>query len=297
MKNIRFIIETSTTLPDEYLKANKITPMYMSISDKEGNMYVDERTDKQKAWVSTEIETKSTVFATSFINVGIMQEVVEKLLKECDCVVYVSLGKLYSGQYNSAMEVQKHFKGKFVVLHSNAISVNHEILTRWTIEYLKTAPIDVNYIEAQYNEMNKHITTIFTTPKYDGLIKTGRVPPIVVKALKMIKLIPLIASEEVNKRYKFFRKWSEAERQVFEGVDGRFKIAPRGTEIKELYITASILSKEYVEKLKDLASKYFHVSKDIIQVRTTPLVVFVSTLKDSFGITVYTKTLEKLKLN
>lgn len=295
-KKIRIIIETANSLPDDYAKANNITILPMAISDQDGNLYKDERSDEQKEWAYKAIESQEKIFTTSFINMGVMQEVVAKLLKEADLVIYVSLSKGFSGQYNSALEVEKVFNGKFVVFHSAAVCTNMEIQNRWLVDFLKNNDFNREYIQNHLEEINRHVATVFTTPLYQGLINSGRVPQIVSKALKLIKLFPIIASEECNKKYGFIKKWVDVDKQLFKALDERFITPPRGEEIREMYIISSLLTMEAIAALKTSMATYYQISESQIHVRSTPLVIFVVTLKNSFGISVYTNNLERIPL-
>lgn len=295
-KKIRIIIETSNSLPADYAKANNITVLPMAICDQEGNLYNDERSDKQKEWAYNAIETGEKVFTTSFINTGIMQEVVEKLLLEADLVIYISLSKGFSGQYNAALEVEKMFDGRFVVFDSGAVCTNMEIQNRWLIEYLKENDFNKQDIQNQIEEINRHVTTVFTTPLYQGLVNSGRIPQIVCKALKLIKLFPIIASEECNKKYGFIKKWVDVDKQLFKALDARFENPPRGKEIREMYIISSLLTKEAIAILKTNMAEHYQINESQIFVRSTPLVIFVVTLKNSFGISIYTNNLERIPL-
>lgn len=294
MKKIRFITDTSTTLTDEFIKANNIVKLPNSITDAD-KVYFDDRTDKQKEWVSEQVENQKARFSTSFVNFQVMHDAVAELLKECDLVLYVSLGKGYSGQYNSAMEVVKKFKGKFIAYQSDAIACNSEILIQWLVDYAKTNDdFDVKTIETKMYELNTHITTIFATPKYEGLCSSGRVPVAVAKIFKLVKLFPIVLSEEVNKRYLFFKKWSESQNKLIEALDKRFHSAPKGDEVKQIIICSSLLKKDYLDSLIQKLIVHYQIAKEKISVRTTPLVVMVATLVDSVGLCIYTKTLQKI---
>ncbi|MGL4951544.1 MAG: DegV family protein [Mycoplasma sp.] len=298
MKKIRIIIDTMTTVTDDFIKEHNLHLLRNCLSDHAGNVYVDEKTDEQKRWVANMIETKGEFFATSYINGTIMQEAVEELLKTCDMVLYVSLGKGFSGQYSAALQVEKLFDGKFIVFDSNSVAANNEILLKWLVEYIESGnEIDKKYIEAKMQEINDTAPTLFTTPVYQGLIKAGRVPYLVAKILRISKLFPLIATEESNKKYGFFKKWESNQMKIIEGLDERFGgQKPRGKDIKNIYIVNSLLDQATIDSLIEKLHNYFEVSKDIILVRTTPLMIFSGTLLNSYGVTVQTHTMKKTKL-
>ncbi|MGL4948562.1 MAG: DegV family protein [Mycoplasma sp.] len=298
MEKIRIIIDTTTTVQDDFIKKHNLYVIHNCISDENGNVYRDEKTIEQKRWVSEKIRNEGVIFTTSFINGAIMQEAVEELLKTCDKVLYVSLGKGFSGQYSSALQVEKIFDGKFVVFDSNSVCANNEILVKWLVEYVEAGnPIDKAVIEAHMDEINSMAPTLFTTPIYDGLIKNGRIPSYVAKILKISKLFPIIATEESNKKFGFFRKWEHNQIKIIEGLDSRFGTQkPRGDDIKEVYINESLLPENVLESLILQLMNYFQIPREKINVRSNPLLIFSSTLIDSYGVTILTNGIKKIKL-
>ncbi|MGL4950918.1 MAG: DegV family protein [Mycoplasma sp.] len=297
MEKIKIIIDTMTTLQEDYIKKNDLLVLKNCLSDSKGNIYPDERTDEQKRIICEKVKKEGEVFTTSFINGAIMQDAAEKLLKTCDKVLYISLGKGFSGQFNVASQVEKEMNGKFIVFDTDTVAANTEILVRWLVEYIKTNPVDKAVMEAKMRDINETAPTLFTTRFYDGLIKAGRMPSFMGKILKVSKLFPIVATEESNKKFGFFKKWETNQEKLIESMDERFgETKPRGKDIKTIYITSSLLPAETIEELKEKISKHFQVDKKIIEVRTTPLMVFCSSLDDSYGITILTNGMKRIKL-
>ena len=64
--------------------------------------------------------------------------------------------------------------------------------------------VDVQALEDLVTKINKHTTTLFVTPNLDAISVSGRVAAAVVKALKLVKIFPMIRTENGNHKFGYF---------------------------------------------------------------------------------------------
>ncbi len=290
MKLIGILIDSTATLDLNLIKKHNIRVLHNSVNDDDGNIIVDKCTDEQKSQLCDLVVKEKRAIRTSSVNSQLIEDEFQSMLKEYEKIIYLSLAPSFSGQYNNALAAKTNIgSNNIIVLHSCSIAVQTEIVLNWLLEHIKqTKNLDQDSMQAHINEMDKHITTMFTSCTFDGMMVTGRIPAAVAKLLKLAKMFPIIQAEETNKKERLYRKWTEAIPNVLDAVDKRFNKAPRGKDIKELYLCHSLCSPERVEELKEEMSKHFEYDKNKILVRVTPLAVLATTLKDSFGFAIYT---------
>lgn len=289
MKKIGFMYDSTGSVDKDFLKENDIYLIRNSINDIDGNIYIDECTDEQKAQICELMIDQKIKIKTSLVNKQIIKEAAESMLKKYEKVIYISIAPTFSGQYNNAIEVASELNGKFLVVHSNSTAIQSEIVLKWAIEYVKEhKDINQEKMQSEVIELSKHITTMFTTPNWDGLISSGRVPVVVAKTLKLAKMFPVIAAEETNQKERFYRKWTEAIPNLLDAIDKRFNKPPRGSDIKEIYLCQSICTKDVISNILKQMANHFKIKINEIKVRTTPLCVMVTTLSHSFGMAILT---------
>ncbi len=290
MEKLAILIDSTSTFDQSEIKKNGIHLIYNSINDDEGNIIEDICSDEQKRQLCELITKEHKAIKTSSINSQLLQEKFLELQKKYDQVIYLTLAPSFSSQYNNALLAKAAIGSKdVIVLHSQSVAAQTEIILEWLLNYVKThKEFNQEAMQKEIAEVAKHITTILTTFHLEGLITSGRIPTSVAKLLKLAKMFPLIQGEETHKKAGLYRKWSESTKNVLEAIDNRFPQPPRGNKIKEIILCQTLCEPERIKELVAKIAEHFEVKETIIKVRITPLLVLTACLKDSFGVTVYT---------
>lgn len=290
MKKIGILIDSTATVDQAYIKKHNIELIFNSVNDDDGNIYVDDCTDAQKEMLCNLIVGESKAIRTSSINSQIIEDKFREMMKRYDKIIYLCLAPSFSGQYNNAVSAKANVGSDDVyVVHSNSIAVQTEVVLRWMVENLKVVDgLSQEALQDTINGMSRHITTMFTANTFEGMMITGRIPPTVAKILKLAKMFPIIRAEETNTKNNLYRKWTESIPNVLKAVDERFNQPPRGNQIQQLYLCQSLCTSERIAEIKQAMADHFNYDINAIMVRTTPLAVLATTLKNSFGICVYT---------
>ncbi len=290
MEKIAILIDSTSTFDQNEIDKKGIHLIYNSVNDDDGNIIDDICSNEQKRQLCELITNEHRPIKTSSINSQLLQEKFLELQKKYDKVVYLTLAPSFSSQYNNAILAKAAIGSKdVIVLHSQSVAAQTEIILEWLLDYVKThKEFNQELMQKEIAEVAKHITTILTTFHLEGLITSGRIPTSVAKLLKLAKMFPLIQGEETHKKAGLYRKWSESAKNVFEAIDNRFPEPPRAKHIKEIILCHTLCDDARIKELTEKICEYFQVEESIIKVRVTPLLVATACLKDSFGVTIYT---------
>lgn len=290
MNKISILIDSTSTIENQYLEKNHIQVIANSVNDNDGNVYEDDCTDEQKLKIAKKIED-DVVMKTSLINEQKIYEKIQELLKKNEQVIFLCIGPGFSGQYNNALNVQQKIgTDRLLVLHTNSTACQSEMVLHWLVQKISDKQFEwnQNILQNEILELSNHITTMFTTNIYKGFINAGRVPSIVAKTLKLTKTFPVIQAEDTNTRERFFRKWNHAIENILDAIDKRFNKPPRGKDIKELYLCQSLCKKEIINDILEKMANHFKFNINEIKIRTTPLCVLMTTCLNSFGMAIWT---------
>jgi len=258
---IRVLIDSASDIDLEEAKKKGIAMIPMEVQFGE-ELYLDGVNLSHKEFFEKLIAS-SDLPKTSQINEYRWNEEFEKLVKDGDQVIVITISSKLSGTYNSAKLAAEKFKGKVYVVDSLSAAIGERILCDYALRLIgKGESIEeiVKKLEEKKNRIQ--ILAVLDTLKY--LRKGGRISAITAFAGEMFSIKPVISvtNGEVKLAGKAIgsKKSNNLLMQLVEKCGGIDFDMPYGLvysglsdEYLQKYLRDSeVLWKEHVKDVKDI---------------------------------------------
>jgi fatty acid-binding protein DegV len=140
-KNIAILIDSSTTINEEFARLNDIHMVPMQLIDSNGKTYADDGKEITQKQLFQEI-ANNRIFKSSVTNLGLLMAKVEELFEQYENVIFLPISPELSGNYNQAVNLIKPEFKNFFVVKNNTIAVMTEYAIHKLIDLLKTNKIE-----------------------------------------------------------------------------------------------------------------------------------------------------------
>lgn len=287
-KKIKIIVDSSCTINEENCKKYDVLKLPYKINDVEGNLIEDDFDLKQLEVIMTKIDNGS-IYKTSLLSNGILENHIIEILKKYDAVIYITSSVDFTGQYKSAIELMKTFKDKCFVINSHGAAAIIEEAIYEIKKNIDKDEISIEEFDKVIRDINSRTITYFAAKNINGLLHSGRIPLPVAKMLKFSKVIPIIKTEEKNKPAGFTKKWNESIDKIIKYIDNNYPVKLNKDNIEKIYILNVLTSKDDLLKMKEKISEYYEFNINKIEIRSVPLPIAVYTLRESYAITMVAK--------
>lgn len=179
MRDYVIITDSTTDLPDSFVKENQVEviPMQFSLDGKEYRNYLDERELKNSEFYQAEIDGKiaKTAQLTMYDIINVYRPYLEKGLD----ILGIGFSSGLSGTYNSMRlaceELQEEFKErKIMIIDSLCASLGEGLFVYYAVENKKKG-LDIEENYKMLTELRPHLCHWFTVRDLETLRRGGRV--------------------------------------------------------------------------------------------------------------------------
>ncbi len=158
----------------------------------EDEVYLDGVNLSRKEFFEKLIES-SALPKTSQINEYTFDEVFERLTKEGDEVIAITLSSKLSGTYNSAERASRKYNGKVQVVDSLNACIGQRILCDYALRLIKEGNLSASEIVEQLNKKKKNIQLLGVLGTLKYLKKGGRISSVVAFTGEAFSIKPVIS--------------------------------------------------------------------------------------------------------
>lgn len=133
---------------------------------------------------------------TSQITPFRFEETMEKLTKNGDELIVITISSKLSGTHAAAVSAAEKFGGKVCVIDSLNAAIGERLLCEYALRLIQEGELGLREIEAELNEKKKKIRLMALLGTLEYLKKGGRISAAVAFAGEILSLKPVIALVE-----------------------------------------------------------------------------------------------------
>jgi DAK2 domain fusion protein YloV len=196
-KPIGILTDSTCDLPDEYLEANDVTlvPLSLCFGEEE---FLD-RVTISPAEFYHRLQYTKDLPRTSQPSTAQFKQAFEDLLRRYDNVIAIMLSSSVSGTYQNAKLSSKFFKDRnIIVIDSRIASMGLGFLVREAIE-MRNRGESVEAIEKRLNHLKTNIKAFLSLQTIDNLVRGGRLSKSKGVIAKLLQVNPVLTFDEHGK--------------------------------------------------------------------------------------------------
>jgi len=196
-KPIGILTDSTCDLPDEYLEANDVTlvPLSLCFGEEE---FLD-RVTISPAEFYHRLQYTKDLPRTSQPSTAQFKQAFEDLLRRYDNVIAIMLSSSVSGTYQNAKLSSKFFKDRnIVVIDSRIASMGLGFLVREAVE-MRNRGESVEAIEKRLNDLKTKIKAFLSLQTIDNLVRGGRLSKSKGFVAKLLQVNPVLTFDEQGK--------------------------------------------------------------------------------------------------
>ena len=187
MKHIEVLTDSGSDAKktDEKELGIHVVRMPIVVDDKE---YIDEETiDSDKLF---KLMNQKKLAKTAQVSQGILKNKYDELLRDYDAVLHIPLSSGLSGQYESAFQLAKLYKGKVVVVDAKSACFPLAILAH-DAKRLLDQGVNINEVKEMI-EHNMNLEAIIIPYDINYLKMGGRISKAAASLANLLKIVPLL---------------------------------------------------------------------------------------------------------
>lgn len=189
-KMIRLLIDSASDIVQQEAESMGIFMIPMEVRFGE-ETFLDGVDLSHKQFFEKLIEN-SELPKTSQINEYRWCEQFEKLTKNGEQLIVITLSSKLSGTYGSAKAAAKKYAGKVFVVDSLSAAIGERILCEYALSLIKQN-LDINTIVNELNDKKKKIQVLAVVDTLKYLRKGGRISGVAALAGEMLSIKPVIS--------------------------------------------------------------------------------------------------------
>lgn len=270
-QKILILVDSASTITPEIAKKYDIEVLPLSIYRNDGQSYIYEAL-KMTGEEFLKMGDEGYKFSTSCTPQGILEEVISIKLKEYDCILALPINQKWSSQYDhiKALSLQPEYQGKLFVANTVEFGYAIECLAIELREMINSGSYTMDDLVNYANDFHNKTICFFACKELQGLVNSGRVPRILAKGLKLLKIKPIIRFEGENHLEAMLKNFSEVINRFIKATLKTFGGKLPAKDIKSIAILNIDNSKEYLgEVVSDLVTA-FGIPKDKIVIKMAP---------------------------
>ncbi|MBE4703793.1 DegV family protein [Spiroplasma platyhelix] len=224
-KKIGIITDSSTGLSlEEIEKYSDLIVVPLVIINEDNQVYEDNHFDINSEKIYQAMIKEDKFLKTSQTNREKLRQFWIQALKEYDEVLFLPIAQAASGQYDSAVVLQKEpeFANKVVVYETGAASVPLKAMALIALKLAKENHSMKEIIKA-LDEFRITYECFLTPDNLSFLVRGGRIPSSLANIANFLRLKAIIACKEKIKNQKIKRTMSSAIKEMLELIIERTK--------------------------------------------------------------------------
>jgi len=189
--SVKILIDSASDINEKEAQDLGITMLPMTITFGKED-YMDGVNLLPKEFYEKLIENKSLLPKTSQVNAFRFEEEYERITKDGDELVVITISSKLSGTYNSAIQAAKNYEGKVFVVDSMSACAGERLLCEYALRLIKDGKSAKEIADELDRVKSKlHIMAVIDTLEY--LKKGGRISAAVAFAGKLLSIKPVVA--------------------------------------------------------------------------------------------------------
>lgn len=281
-KKLGILVDGSSSLLDSEYKKYDVRRVYFRINDIKNNIEYKDDGSLTPEMVDSEFE-KGNYLKSSCVPLGEMMDAVDEMLKEYEEIIIFTIHKHISSQWSNCQIVKEEAPDRIFVQKGNIMNWetrNFIILARELSKKGYSAKEIIDIIDKESDKT----ATIFTCDTWKGMTQGGRFTKLTGKILDKINIHPIICLQDVSpKFYGISRDYYKViEKMIAKFIKENNLSSIDDIEDFTLYSTG--LDKDKEEYFVDYLSKKFNLPKEKVTISSNPIVVYLQTAKNAYGI-------------
>lgn len=270
-QKILILVDSSSTITAETAKKHDIEILPLSIYRNDGQSYIYE-SFKMSGDEFLKMSDEGYKFSTGCTPQGILEEVVNAKLKEYDCILALPINSKWSSQYEhlKALSLQPEYQNKLYVANTCEFGYAIECLALELREMINNGTFTMDDLVSYADNYHKKTICFFACKELQGLVNSGRVPKIIAKCLKLLKIKPIIRFEGENHLEAMLKNFSEVINRFIKATLKTFGGKLPAKCIKSIAILNIDNTKEFLNDVITDIANAFSIPKDRIVIKPSP---------------------------
>lgn len=236
---IKISADSTCDLSPELVRENdiEIIPLFVN---KNGESFRD-GVDITPADIFAHVAAGGSLCSTSAVPIGVYEETFQRLLRDYDAVVHITIGSGFSTTYQNACIAAENLPNVRVIDSKNlSTGQGHVVLE--ACRMAKTAA-DLDQLQMALEELTTRVDASFLLDRLDYMVKGGRCSPVKALGANLLKLKPCIEVVDnamiVRKTYR--GKYEKCmENYVRERLEHRDDIVPERIFVTHTQVTPEV---------------------------------------------------------
>ncbi len=196
-KPIGILTDSTCDLPDEYLEANDVALVPLSLCFNEEEFL--DRVTISPAEFYARLEHTKDLPRTSQPSTAQFKQAFDDLLRRYENVIAITLSSSVSGTYQNAKLSSKFFKERnIVVIDSRIASMGLGFLVREAVE-MRNRGESIEAIQKRLNDLKTKIKAFLSLQTIDNLVRGGRLSKSKGFVAKLLQVNPVLTFDEQGK--------------------------------------------------------------------------------------------------
>ncbi|MEG1820724.1 MAG: DegV family protein [Malacoplasma sp.] len=291
-EKIAFIVDSSFSTSEEYLKKNHMYKVFFGITDSDGNDYLDDGKMITTKFIIDKL-SEGQFFKTNAVVPGAVMVLLESLYEVYDKVICFAVSSGLSSYYNNILFLlnEPEYKDKLFIVDTKEVAYSAYDLIDTSRKMLDNGESIEKVIEYAKNYHLKSYS-MFTCETWAALSKSGRVPKLLSTIFDKVGTRPLILFYEKNRLGGISRSFEGLVSKMISEYKRIFNYTgPK--EIEHVVFYNNFLDDKKAQYIRNKIAQEFSVPINKIIETMSPNIVIVYTAKGSFGITIKSKNARK----
>ncbi len=293
MKKLGIIVDGSSSLTKEEFKKYDVKRAYFRITDLLNNKEYKDDESITTDIVDEQFE-KGNYLKSSCVPLGEMMEAVEEMLKEYEEVIIFTIHKYISSQWSNCQIVKEEAPDRIFIQKGNIMNWETKKFIIMARELSKQG-LKANEIMEIINKESDNTATIFTCETWKGMTQGGRFSKLAGRILDKVSAYPIISLQhESPKFYGLSRDYHKVIDKMIEKFIKENNLESIN-DIEEVSLYSTGLDKDKEDFLINHLAKKLKKPVEQIEISSNPIVVYLQTAKNAYGIGLKIKNKNKEK--
>lgn len=282
MKKLGILVDGSSSLTNDDFKKYDVRRVYFRINDLVNNKEYKDDDSLTVEMVDAEFE-KNNFLKSSCVPLGEMMDAVDEMLKQYEEVIIFSIHKQISSQWSNCQIVKEEAPDRIFIQKGNIMNWETKkfiIRARELSEEGKKAKEIIDIIDRE----SDNTATIFTCYTWKGMTQGGRFSKLTGKILDKVKVHPIISLQDDKPKFLgILRDYYKVVDKMIEKFMKENNLTSV-EDIEEVSLYSTGLDKDKEDLIVNRLSKILKKPISEIDICSNPIVVYLQTAKNAYGI-------------